>query len=401
MKAKMLILMNRIPWPLKDGGAIGFFNGVKGYHDVGADITVCAINTRKHHVEILPAELTSIANWKYIDLDTEVTWSGALFNLFSGKSYNVQRFDTAAFHRLLQKTLQEQSFNIIVFDSVFMASYLEDVQGSKAFKVMRQHNVEYKIWEGLAAGEKNPLKKAYLSLLARRLKRFEMDAINRVDMISAITQSDTDEFRKMGCTKPIIIIPAGVNLDCLIPSPNSVEPKSVFHLGSMEWLPNREAMNWFLEKVWLRVLEQVPDAKFYLGGRGMPESFQNLKMPNVQVCGEVDDAVEFMNSKQIMIVPLFSGSGIRIKILEGMALGKTIVSTPLGVQGIECDMSNDVLVSGDAEGFAMHLVRLLTDQTECTRIGQNAMKFVRDRYENKQVMGKALSAFMELAKAAS
>ncbi len=398
---RILQIMHRVPWPLKDGGALGFYNYTKGYHHAGVDVTVCALNTNKHHVNMdtLPQEVKSLADWRTSDIQTDVRVLPAFLNLFSGSSYNIDRFYSVAFEKLIQKTLNEKEFDVVVFEGIFVAPYLALVRlHSKAICVLREHNVEYRIWETLAQNSKQFLKRTYLNLLSRRMKKVELGYLNRFDALTTVTEEDAAQFKKEGCSRPVFVSPFGIDMERLIPNHANLETGSVFHLGSMEWQPNQQAMEWFLQDVWSKVTEAFPLAHLYLAGRGMPDSFNRYKSSSISIVGEVENAVSFMQQKQIMVVPLFAGSGIRVKILEGMALGKAIVSTPLGAQGIAVNNGEHLLLAQNAEEFASAIVSLLRNPQKLQSMQLAAQKLAKDFYDNTKVIERVLSFYNDLRK---
>lgn len=383
MPLKILQLLNRIPWPVKDGGAMGFYNTTKGLHEAGCEVTVAAFNTSKHFVEVskLPPAFTDLCDLHTVYIDNRVKPVDAFINLFTSKSYNAQRFESKEMEALLVKLLSEKQFDLILFDGLFMSSYIDVARKySKAKMVLREHNVEWKIWQTLADTTGNVIKKKYLQLLADRLRAFEGARLDRFDAIITLTTTDKDELSKFGSSTPIYVIPGGVQMQPL-KQEVSPEPFSVFHLGSMDWMPNQDSMKWFIKEVWPGVVKEHPKAVFYMAGKDMPESFKALETANIKVVGEVDNAILFMQSKQIMIVPLFAGSGIRIKILEGMSLGKTIVSTTLGAMGIECDNGVHVVIANTAAEFTTAVNDLLSHPEKADQIGQNAMELARSKYD--------------------
>ncbi len=398
---KILQIVNRVPWPLKDGGALGYFNYIKGYHDAGCEVTVAALNTSKHFVSMdeLPDEVKKLADWRVTYIDNKVKPLDAFLNLFSKKSYNIQRFISDDFKHLLTNLLQEKQFDVIVFESLFMAPYIDVVaSNSNALFVLRQHNVEYKIWETLAVNEKNIVKKWYLNLLTTRLKKFEISQLNKFDAITTVTENDAVDFRKMGCLKSIFSSPTGIDISRLKIDHTNLETPSLFHIGSMEWMPNQQAIFWFIKNVWNSISEKYVTLKFYIAGRGMPESFKQLHEKNLVIEGEVADAVKFIQSKQIMIVPLFAGSGIRIKILEGMALGKAIVSTSLGAQGIEVENGKHLIIANNASEFTNAISKIVSDPQLAIDLGNNARKLIEEKYDNKKVIERLLAFYSEQKK---
>jgi len=150
----------------------------------------------------------------------------------------------------------------------------------------------------------------------------------------------------------------------------------------MDWMPNQDAINWFLNSVWGKINEKHPAVKLYLAGINMPVWLKELRQVNVIVEGEVPDSQKFINSKSIMIVPLKSGGGMRVKIIEGMALGKTIITTSIGSEGIAYEDGKDVIVANTADEYLIAIDKCLTDKKFCDSIGNNARKLVEQKYDN-------------------
>lgn len=400
---RILQIFNRFPWPLKDGGAIANYNESMGYLKAGVSLSMASLNTSKHFVNLedIPEELRNHAQIYLSYIDNRIKPKDAFLNLFQNTSYHVERFVSKEFEMLLKDICTKNTFDVVVFESVFVAPYLAVIRAnSNAVCVLRQHNIEYKIWENLAAHCTNVMKRSYLRLLAARLKKYEVSVLNSFNGITVFTKTDLDMLRADHCTIPIGIFPFGIQADALIINQENLEMPSLFHLGSMDWLPNQEAMTWFIQEVWFDVSARFPSLHFYLAGRNIPVDFFDYNnQNNIRVLGEVENAHELMNNKAIMIVPLFSGSGIRIKILEGMALGKCIIATNLGAQGIEAVAGQHILYANTAEEFKNQIAYLIENPTEITRIGNNAKDLARTQYNNTLLIQQKLNFYNQLAKA--
>ncbi|MCG9881235.1 MAG: glycosyl transferase family 1, partial [Bacteroidia bacterium] len=203
---KILQLFNRFPWPLKDGGAIANYNESKGYIQSGVELCMAALNTSKHFVsmEELPADLKDNAEIHLSYIDNRIKPKDAFLNLFKDSSYHVDRFLSDDFENLLKEICSKNTFDVVVFESVFVAPYLPVIRAhSSAICVLRQHNIEYKIWENLADNCSNILKRTYLRLLASRLKKYELSVLNSFDGITVFTQTDLDMLRADKCEIPV------------------------------------------------------------------------------------------------------------------------------------------------------------------------------------------------------
>lgn len=390
---RILQICSKIPFPSKDGGSLAMNMLTKGLAESGHDVQVLAINTPKHFIrdEEIDPEYRKRTNYRSVFIDTAVKPLSAFLNLFSGKSYNVSRFYSAAFEKELLKVLSEKEFDIIQLESIWVTPYLDAIRNNtKAKIILRSHNVEYEVWERLAA-QASSLKKIYLSMLAKRLKDYELKILNSYDAILAITRKDMETFVKAGCRIPCIHIPFGFE-PSKYTADNPGKPGSVFHIGAMDWMPNQDAVNWMLKDIWPRVFKKVPNVTLHLAGRKMPGYFFKEETESVVVHFEVEDAIAFMKQFRVMVVPLSSGGGMRVKIIEGMALGRTIISTRIGAEGIVYEHGKDILIAETTEEFVSAITKCLNDPEYTEGIGKNARAMVEDKYDNTKLC-RTLSGF--------
>jgi len=394
---RILQLCNRVPYPPHDGGAIAMLNMTKAFHTLGNELHLLCLNTKKHHVNTseLPELFRQLVSFKAIDIDTNVKPVPAFMNLaFSRKSYHVSRFKSLEFEKELINTLKAHDFDIVHIEALHMCLYIDVIRKhSKAKICLRAHNLEYLIWERLAENERNPIKKFYLNKLVGRLLNFEIKAISKIDALIPITEADALVFRQMNADVPIFVSPTGLDLNEYKLVKAKQEWPGIFHLGALDWMPNVQGIQWFLSDVWPMVHKEFPKLKFYIAGRNTPEWMFQLKAVGVEVLGEIDSAVDFMNSKSIMIVPLLSGSGMRIKIIEGMALGKTIVSTTIGAEGIHYTNQENIIIADDAQPFFFALKKCINGREFSARLGKNARQLAEKEYSNLALVGKLVGFY--------
>lgn len=388
MTLRILILANKFPYPSRDGGSIATLNLARSLASAGHQVTLLAMNTSKHYSdpEQIPAGLSQLITFISVPVNTDIRILRLVRNLlFSRLPYNAERFVSDDFSDALAGLLKKETYDIVQLEGLYLAPYIAKIrENSTALVVMRAHNIEHEIWNRMVAHQKGP-KKIYLRLLAARIWKMEQDYPDRVDAVLPITSRDGAVLQRMGCKRPMHVVPTGVDADKLAPDHSTLEFPSVFHIGALDWIPNQEGLIWFFEEVWERVLQRFPDLKFYLAGRNAPEPFRSLAYPNLIYLGEVDDAYAFIRSRAVMIVPILSGSGMRIKIIEGMALGKAIVTTEIGTEGIDTTDGVNILIANDPERFAEHVCRLVSDRALCLKIGENARIFVAGHYDNPAI----------------
>ncbi len=389
---RILQLTKKFPWPVKDGEVIGIINLTLGFAEQGHDVTVLSLNTKKHYFNPgnLPEEVKKAARFIAVDIDTTVTIGAAFKNLFTNESYNVERFYSEEYEEKLIHLLTTEKFDMILLEGIYLMRYIDTIRKhTKTKVVLRPQNVEYVIWERLSNDEPNPVRRQYLTLLATRMKDFELENINKADLLVPVSEKDFALFKENGCTLPGIAIPTGYRFDTL-PEINDDEESAVGFIGGMDWMPNREGVEWFIDRVWQRVLDYVPDAKVYIAGRNFPKDIKDIEMTGVVIVGEVEDATEFIMSKSISIVPLFAGSGMRVKIVEAMALGRAIVSTTIGAESLQCTHNKDVLIADRSGSFALHIIKLLKDEETRVKLGKNAQQLVRDVYDNRIICSQII-----------
>ena len=395
---KILFICNKSPWPAKEGGPIAMSNLIDGLITAGNKIKVLAVNSDKYYVNIadIPAAYRIKTDIEFVHLDLNIKAIPAFFNLFSQQSYHVQRFISKAFEEKLIEILLKENFDIVQMETLFMAPYIDVIRKySRAKILLRSHNIEHLIWKRMYRTCKNPLKKFYLHHLFVTLEKYEKTILNHFDGILPITEKDAGFF-KYHSHKPVKTIPFGVNIENYPVQDSPPVEHALFHIGAMNWKPNEEGIRWFLKNVWPRIHPQFPDLKLYLAGRAMPRWLLDLKQTNISVLGEVPDARAFILSKSIAIAPLFSGSGVRIKIIESMSLGKTVISTKTGAEGIDYTAGKNIIIADTADEFATAIEKLYNNRNEAVRIGKNARRLMEEKHENQKIIQQLQAFYQEI-----
>jgi polysaccharide biosynthesis protein PslH len=393
---RILQICHRVPYPPLDGGNIAMLNMAMALDQAGNEVHVFALNTSKHFVrpEDFPGELSTRLHFRQTYIDTSIRIRDAFFNLFSNRSYNIDRFINEKVRTDLVEVLQNNSFDIVQLETLYSTGYIDTIRKySKAKIVLRAHNAENIIWHRLSNSEKNPVKKTYLSFLARRLKNYELEILKKVDAIVPITSVDEIFFTENNFEGPICTLPLGVDL-ADYPVSNLESDTVLFHLGSMDWLPNVEGVKWFLRECWPLIHREFPELKLYLAGRNFPDDIRLAGHPNVICEGRIENANDYISSKQLMIVPLLSGSGMRVKIIQGLALKKTIISTTIGAEGIAITDGENILLADTSTEFLDQVSKCIADKQWCKSIGNNGRKLIEEQYSNEAI-GKQLTSFFE------
>jgi len=420
MKLHILMLCVRFPYPPKDGGSIAMHNMIETLHEQGHKVTVLAMNTPKHYVHVrnLPQEILEMAEFHAVDINTQPSYIDAMANfVFSKKSYHVQRFTSRGFQNTLKSLLKDREFDIIQLETLYMTPYLPTLSSlqKNAKIVLRAHNIEHEIWERKARNEHAPWKQYYFEITAGRLKAYEkaMFTSERMDAIVTVSGRDEGIIKGLKPKIPIKTSLIGIDTDKIEKyfqrnkepedtSHSDYEKKevetSVFYIGALDWMPNTEGLDWFLNKIWPEIHSRYPKVKFYVAGRNMSTQYQVYRRSNVISKGEVEDAYDYMSQYDIMVVPLLTGSGMRVKIIEGMALKKAIVATSLAVEGIDPQHGKHLFIANTVEDFVRHLSVLIEKPGMRNVLGRNAHELVLNKFDNRKIVKDLVGFYSSLLK---
>jgi glycosyltransferase involved in cell wall biosynthesis len=361
---------------------------------LGHDVKVLAMDTWKQGFSETEwdQEYRNKFHPEYVFMDIRIKALDAILNLFSDKSYNLERFHSQAFEDKLEHILKSGQFDMILLESLYVTPYLSLIRKhSKALVIYRAHNIEHIIWKRLHEGERKPIRKKYLHLLSERLKNYEDHILNDFDGIAAITPGDAAYFRSTGCTKPVMHIPFGIDARPLRTVP--VEKGSLFFIGSMDWMPNLESLRWILDHLWDKIHALHPDVRLYVAGRNMPPWLKSLDKKNVIMTGDVADAEAFMADKAILLAPYFSGGGMRVKFIEAMAQKKVVVTTAIGAEGISGRDGEHFLIAESEAGMLSIIEKCLRDPEWMEFIGANARSLVQDQYNSRKIAIRLISLY--------
>ncbi|RZK53561.1 MAG: glycosyltransferase [Pedobacter sp.] len=396
---KLLMLSHQVPFPPNSGYPIVVYNTIKGLLKLGVEVTLFSINPYKEKTDVddIYDPIFEQIDFHSYNIDTEVNIWGAFFNIFSNQSYNVSRFFDDEAAKVLENILREKDFDVIQFEGIYVVPYLETVkEHSKAKLIYRAHNIAFDVWERLALRERFTPRRVYLEFLSRRLKVYETEQINRFHQVFAISEPDRHSILRMGCQTRLDVFPVAIDFEKYNIDSAKTSFPTLFHLGAMDWRPNKEGLEWFLDEIWPDIETLNRELRFYIAGKNMQKQFFDYDSDNLIVEGEVFDAVEFMNSKAIMIVPLLSASGMRVKIIEGMAMQKCIIATSMAAEGINYKNGKDILIANTSDEFYRAILQCITQPNKWQEIGANARKTAERDHEVNSSAKRMLNIYEKL-----
>lgn len=377
---KILVIGNRVPWPIKDGGAMASYQLLKGYADAGVKLCFITLNTAKHHTtqeEIKQA--FPFCEVQAFDHNANLNPWSALCNLASSQSYFLARYQhSEALNALLEKADWADWVQVEGLYSMPLALELKRLKPEVRL-IYRAHNVEHEIWSRLAGSGISWIKSLYLKRQTRRLKREEEHAWNSVTASLPISDRDAQCMAAVAPQVPRHVLLPGVSVRII--DPVRIAPDSVCHLGSMEWMANREAVAWFLQQVWPKVLSQRPAAQFHIAGKGLSRRDPAFFQLGVVNHGEVDNAQDFLRNHGILVVPIRAGSGIRMKTLEALSLGVPVISTSIGAQGLSVVPGKDLCLADDPTEMATRILDLMANREKAIELAENGRFAVAEHYQ--------------------
>lgn len=394
---RILQLCKKFPYPLRDGESIAVTYLSRALVEQGCEVTLLAMNTPKHRTEIanIPTNYNHYKEIHCTELDNKINPVDAFKNLFSSKSYHIERFISKDYKAKLIELITTNKYDVIQLETLYLTPYIDTIkEHCDAIVTMRSHNVEFEIWERITKNESFWLKKMYLQHLTKKLRNYELETLNDYDYLIAVSDRDLNRFKKLGYKNGAMSTPIGLEMKNYVKVNKPViKEDTICFIGALDWIPNREGLEWFLENVWPEFHRLRPNVKFHIAGRNTPQELKNKRIDGVTFLGEVPDAIDFISSYPLMVVPLLSGSGTRVKILEGMALSKMIISTSLGKEGIEGEDGKHFLVADTPKSFVNALIYALDNPNEMHSIGNEAHEFVTTYYDHGKIAKRLLEKY--------
>lgn len=368
---RILYIAPKSPAPIMDGGCFAMIECLKGLSQI-AEVDGIIFETHKHPYTKESEQILQqyLKTQTVIPVNTEIKPTGALVNFLRRKNYNLSRFKSQKIYREIAGKLREK-YDYIVCDSLFAAAQLSHFDfNDLAPVIIRSHNIESEIWKLHASLETSVLKRFYLRTLEKTLRKEETEILNKAAVIWAISEEDKQWITKHTNQKNAMLLPVSVTPDPGITTDYS--NNGFFHLGSMDWKPNQEAVNYLVKRIWSN--PKVSEFTLKIAG-SKSEHFRFYAANSIEVVGWVKDSNAFMAKSGTLISPILSGSGIRIKLLEAMALGIPCITTKLGASGI--DLSKSGLQIADMEESFVEIILKLHQNADLRQeVGMKSRDYI-------------------------
>ncbi|MBL8012460.1 MAG: glycosyltransferase [Candidatus Omnitrophica bacterium] len=390
----ILFLAPRMPLPADTGGKIRTLNILKQLAIESSVHLVCfsfEANDTQYIAELqtlgIKVTLVPMADASFLQ---KINWL-----LFHGLPISLVKYHTKAMEDSLKQIVRGEKFNAVHVDHLHMAHYLNIFKNIPC--MIDEHNVEYKILQRCASVEKSFPKKLAYQAQSRKMNRFEAAMTQQFSCVFTCSTDDRILLNKItNGLVPIYVVPNGVDTGFFQSSDAEPSEDALVFTGSMDWLPNDDAITYFCNEILPLIWKRNPAIKLYVVGKSPSSAVKELaaKDNRVIVTGRVEDVRPYIRRSKIFVVPLRVGGGTRLKILEAMAMGKAIVSTTIGAEGITYTEDENILLADTPEDFADTTVELIADQNKIDSLGKSGRNLVLESYD-WAVVGRQLRHFYQ------
>ena len=375
----ILQIAPQLPFPPDSGGRSGIFNFVQ-YFSRKHTITLLSFVTEK--TEGYVNSLTPYCDVVPVRHTKGNSYPAMLRNLASKLPYAIEKYQSSDMVEEIRSIAGSGDIDLVHIDHLHMAQYIDALPDGLPV-VLREHNVESVIMRRYSEKMSNPLKRLYAGIQARRLHAYEAVICPRFICCVPVTDVDGKALRDMAPDARIDVISSGVDTEWFDPAADSPwpDPHRIVTTGDYGWPPTADGLRHLVNEIYPKIRQEIPDVKLSIVGQSPPKSVNATAKENgIDVLGRVDDIRPEILRSSVFVVPTRIGSGIRLKILEAMAMRRPVVSTSVGCEGIDAVPEVDILVADDPEMFAASVVQLLRDQARAADIADSAAALIQRRY---------------------
>ena len=352
-------------------------NGLTCQHDV-TFVTYGTDEDRRLLMDEFGERISKIIVVNHRSLYHKYPWLVLLYALWKRQGYLSASVRNVQMQKTINQLLNAEKYDAVLMEFPVMGQLqLPD----HLIKILDEHNVEYYNLHRMYKRTQFSVRKFFF--LRERNKMFlqEINTCNRFDAIFVTSHKDREILQDQVDQKPLCVIPNGVDTTYFTPSGEKTEPYSMIFTGTMEYTPNRDAMVYFLDEIFPVVKRKIPEAKIYIVGKNPPRTLKRRAADDVIVTGYVDDVRPYASKAGVYVVPLRMGSGTRLKILEGLAMRKAIVTTTIGCEGLDVVDGEHVAIADDPARFAEKVIELLVNTQKNKKLADNGYKKVRSKYD--------------------
>jgi len=401
---RILFASTNLPIVANNGQAIRSLSILRALAAIGHDVTFVSFADRDRPKTLQPisdyCREIDLLEWRVPILSQHSDYLGRLACLIGGKSYSVERFRSPLMQDRIQQRLRGGGFDLIVADSLYS---LVNIPQTDVPIALNCHNVEHVILDRYASIEKSFVKNLYAKIEAHLLRSAEHRGCQRVALAMVCSNHDRNILHQLSVDLPIVVVPNAVDIDGYpLHQADWGSSEIILFQGGMDWYPNRDAVEFFAKAILPLVRVECPNVRFVVAGRNPPARFVEKFRRNIGIefTGTVPDMRPYLSAATVVVVPLRLGSGTRIKILEACAMGKPVVSTSVGAEGLELKGEDEILLEDRPDDFARAVVTLLRDPIRREAMGRSARAVIVERYSQPVLRNSLDAAIRSLPKTA-
>ncbi len=397
---KILQISPQVPVPPTDGGKLSIWGNTVNLSKRGHKIDFVCYLKHSNYEESYKM-LSNYCTPYLLKVKTDNSLWGAIINLFSRVPYNASKYNRKELLKFIRNYFSKNEVDIVQVEHLHMGWIVDEIRKlSNAKIVLRQQNLETLIMKRFYERQKNLFLKYFAKIQYKKFLKFEPYICSKFDKVIMISTADEAKLKKLNPSINSTTIPSGVNANLLNVKRGKEIPFSLIHIGSMDWYPNFYGLQWFLEKVYPRVVEKFPESKLFIYGGGDTSKLKitdEIKQ-NINIVGFIDDLWEEISDKSLAIVPLKIGGGIRIKILEMLAAGQIILTTSIGSEGIELEDGKNALIANSAEEFNEKITEFFNNKFNLDEMRNEGKNLIRKNYTWDKIALRFENEYKKLVK---
>jgi glycosyltransferase involved in cell wall biosynthesis len=400
-RLKILFLTNRIPFPIIDGQTRRTYHILKGLAQKH-EVTLLSLYERIE--EIAPKNIQHIESFcKDVDFlpapskAFSFAMTVRLFrSLVSKYPYTIWRHYSRPYLNKIHNKLETEQYDLVHCDILPLAYTVQKIKSPVC--TITDHDVSYLKTFRMAKQARNPFQKMFLYIEAFKQKKLESRVFNNFDLSIAVSKVDKEHLKRLCPKGRFEVIENGVETNEFKPISRNNYNNIIGWFGGFGHLPNKEAVYYFLRDIYPLIKKSISDVEFHLIGGNVPQKLKKIAAfdSSLKIMGFVDDPKQYLQEAKVIVVPLLSGSGTRLKILEALALGKAIVTTSIGCEGIEAENNEHHLVADTPQEFARVTVEILRNDDLRNKLERNGRELAKRKYDWDIICNKLNRVYVEL-----
>ena len=389
---RILQLCHKPPRPALDGGCLAMDAMTTGFLENGAEVKVLTASTHNHPIRmnLLDSAYLESTDLEAVRIETELDIRDVYVALLNGDSYTISRFYAHHHAMVIKQALSRKRYDVAQLESLYTTPYIDIIRrhAPNALIALRSHNHEYQVREQRWKAMKNPVQRLVMRHVTKSLERYEKEVLDKVDVVVAISDGEAGGYRNWGYSGPLHVSGYGVAAIAVSDLdrhelPRCDRPLRLFHVGAMDWSPNSEGVDWFISSVWPVLRSRHPELEFHIAGKSLNPT-RHAKVPGVFNHGEVLDSDAYAADRDLLVVPLLRGAGIRVKIVQAMSRGVPVATTTEGGHGLGLKNGEGIALS-EPDSFADCISEILRQPENLKSLGQHGMNVARSRFDRRLI----------------